>query len=83
MRLPLWILSSTVGRLLPKSSFAGSETAAAAEDYDSEVPQDTPSTDSAGEDFEILDKSTDSLKAKVTGSGVLQGAKAKKRRGRK
>lgn len=45
------------------------------------MPQRTPSTDSAGEDFEILE-STDSLsKAKV--SGAQQGAKANKRKGRK
>lgn len=85
VRLPLWILSSTVGRLLPKSSSAEADTAAeaAAEDDDSEAPQDTPSTDSAGEDFELLDKSTDSLTAKATATGAQQGGKAKKRRGRK
>ncbi|PNY28422.1 J domain-containing protein [Tolypocladium capitatum] len=51
-------------------------------DDDSDAPQHTPSTDSAGEGFEVLDKSTDSL-SKVTSSGAQQGARANKRMGRK
>lgn len=51
------------------------------DDEDSDTPQHTPTTDSAGEDFEILE-STDSLtKAKTTGS--QQQGKANKRKGRK
>lgn len=84
MRLPLWVIRSTVGRVFAKSSSVEAETIVVAEDDESDAPQHTPSTDSAGEDFEILDKSTDSLaKAAIKATGAQQGGKAKKRKGRK
>ncbi|KAH6606592.1 j domain-containing [Trichoderma cornu-damae] len=79
VRVPAWVFRSTVGRFLSKGAAqAGTEEAAAEEDSD--VPQHTPpSSESAGEDFEILDKSTDSLsKAKTT--GAQQGGKPAKRK---
>lgn len=81
VRFPVWFFNSTAGRFLAKKeSDLYIEIPEA--DEDSDVPQRTPSTDSAGEDFEILDKSTDSL-SKVKASGAQQGAKANKRKGRK
>lgn len=53
-----------------------------AEDIDSDVQQPTPNSDSAGEDFELLDKSTDSL-SKAKASGAQQGGKASKRKNKK
>lgn len=78
VRVPAWIFQLTIGRYLP-----GSASAEAAEgEEDSDVPQHTPpSSESAGEDFELLDKSTDSLsKAKSSGS---QGGKSVKRKSTK
>lgn len=80
MRAPIWFFNQTVGRALPKKA-PEVEAEIIEEDDDSDVPQRTPSSDSAGEDFEILEKSTDSLsKAKTTGA---QQGKANKRKGRK
>ncbi|KAL7943492.1 hypothetical protein V8C42DRAFT_359172 [Trichoderma barbatum] len=81
VRVPLWIFKSTAGRFLPQSSVKA-ETDETAEE-DSDVPQHTPSSsESAGEDFEILDKSTDSL-SKVKTSGAQQGGKPVKRKSTK
>lgn len=78
VRVPAWIFQLTVGRYLSGSASAETD---AAED-DSDIPQHTPpSSESAGEDFELLDKSTDSLsKAKSSGS---QGGKPIKRKSTK
>ena len=77
VRVPVWVFQSTVGRFLPKGA-----AQAEAEDIpeeDSDAPQATPtSSESAGDDFELLDKSTDSL-SKVKTSGAQQG-KATKRK---
>lgn len=79
VRVPVWLFNLGPGRFTSaKAADADSDDAA----DDSDAPQPTPSTDSAGEDFEMLDKSTDSLsKAKAT--GAQQAAKANKRRGKK
>ncbi|KAL6695868.1 hypothetical protein J3F84DRAFT_372237 [Trichoderma pleuroticola] len=78
VRVPVWIFQSTAGRFLPQSS-VNAETDETAEE-DSDVPQHTPpSSESAGEDFEILSKSTDSL-SKVKTSGAQQGGKPVKRK---
>lgn len=78
VRVPVWIFQSTAGRFLPKGN-AQAETEETAEE-DSDAPQHTPpSSESAGEDFEILDKSTDSL-SKVKTTGAQQGGKATKRK---
>ncbi|KAF4978795.1 hypothetical protein FZEAL_4885 [Fusarium zealandicum] len=79
-RAPVWLFNLSVGRFLPNKA-SDVEFDDAADEEDSDVPQRTPSTDSAGEDFELLDKSTDSL-SKAKASGAQQG-KANKRRGRK
>lgn len=78
-RVPIWFFNKTVGRFVTKE-----EAEAAVQDSadESDTQQHTPGTDSAGEDFEMLDKSTDSLgKAKTT--GAQQAGKASKRKGKK
>ncbi|KAF4338547.1 prolyl tripeptidyl peptidase [Fusarium beomiforme] len=79
-RAPIFLFNITAGRFLSKKP-TNLEIEIPAEDEDSDVPQPTPSTDSAGEDFELLDKSTDSL-SKAKASGASQG-KANKRKGKK
>lgn len=81
VRAPIWLFNLTAGRFLPKKP-VDLEIDVLVDDDESDAPQRTPSTDSAGEDFEILDKSTDSLN-KAKASGAQQGAKANKRKGRK
>lgn len=81
--MPIWMVRSTVGRILGRSQPAADITEGITIDAeDSDEAQRTPSTDSAGEDFEMLDKSTDSLnKAKTT--GAQSGGRPNKRRGKK
>jgi len=83
VRMPIWMVRSTVGRILGRSQPAADITEGITIDAeDSDEAQRTPSTDSAGEDFEMLDKSTDSLnKAKTT--GAQSGGRPNKRRGKK
>ncbi|KAH7162765.1 hypothetical protein B0J13DRAFT_18904 [Dactylonectria estremocensis] len=82
VRAPIWLFNLTAGRLIPKKP-ANLEIEVPLDDDESDVPQRTPSsTDSAGEDFELLDKSTDSLNT-AKASGAQQGGKANKRKGRK
>lgn len=71
----------TVGRILPRKG-AQEEYDIPAEDDESDDPQPTPSTDSAGEDFEMLSKSVDSL-GKAKSTGTQKNGKATKRKGRK
>lgn len=80
VRVPLWFFNVTVGRFLPgqKDEFEDEFV----DDEDSDAPQHTPSSDSAGEDFEMVDKSTDSL-AKAKTTGAQQQGKSNKRKGRK
>jgi hypothetical protein len=83
--VPLWVLRSTFGRLLGKT--AGGEQEKVEDhdvvDEDSDSPQRTPSSDSAGEDFELLDKSTDSLAKAAKATGAQKGGKPSKRKGKK
>ncbi|UZP44692.1 hypothetical protein NXS19_012504 [Fusarium pseudograminearum] len=79
-RAPIFLFNITAGRFLSKKS-SDLELEVSGDEEDSDVPQPTPSTDSAGEDFELLDKSTDSL-SKAKASGASQG-KANKRKGKK
>ncbi|KAF4594774.1 DnaJ domain-containing protein [Ophiocordyceps camponoti-floridani] len=82
VRVPLWLVESVTGRFRSKTEDSAADSDSAAGD-DSDAPQRTPSTDSAGDDFEIVDKSTDSL-AKVKTSGAQQqGSKPHKRRNKK
>lgn len=75
VRVPAWIFQLTIGRYL--SGSASGETAEGEEDSD--VPQHTPpSSESAGEDFELLDKSTDSL-SKVKSGKPIKRKSTKKR----
>lgn len=80
--LPLWVLRSTFGRLLSKPAQEEVDIVAD-EDQDSDSPQRTPSSDSADEDFELLDKSTASLKKATKATGAQQAGKANKRKGKK
>ena len=81
VRLPLWILRSTFGRLLPPSVPAVEEQLVADEDESDEQPaQRTPSSDS---DFEMLDKSTDSLAKIAKATGAQAGGRASKRKNKK
>lgn len=75
-RLPIWVYQSTVGRILGgKKDYeaipdedADDDAVPADDDSSSEPGKHTPSTDSA-EDFELLEKSTDSLgQAKASGA---------------
>ncbi|UNI14523.1 hypothetical protein JDV02_001141 [Purpureocillium takamizusanense] len=79
VRVPLWFFNKTVGRFVTKK-----HEELGAQDFhdDSDTPQHTPTTDSAGEDFEMLDKSIDSL-SKVKTTGAQSGGKANKRKGKK
>ncbi|KAM4054871.1 DnaJ domain-containing protein [Hirsutella rhossiliensis] len=79
VRVPIWLFNLGPGRFTSNKAVEIDSDDAA---DDSDAPQATPSTDSAGEDFEMLDKSTDSL-SKAKASGVQQGPKANKRRGKK
>jgi curved DNA-binding protein CbpA len=82
MKAPFWVFQMTVGRFLPGKKDEYVEEDEYVEDADSDVQQPTPSSSSAGDDFEMLDKSTDSLsKAKTT--GAQQGGKASKRKNKK
>lgn len=83
IRLPIWVFNRTVGRVLGnKASDAGDDNLEV--DSDNEPVHHTPSgsTDSAAEDFELLEKSTDSL-GKAKSSGAQAAAKANKRRNKK
>ncbi|KAK4192848.1 hypothetical protein QBC35DRAFT_399260 [Podospora australis] len=75
IRLPLWAYSLTVGRLFSKKSSDGEDdyeeeidTEVVDDDEESEPGRATPSSGSA-EDFELLEKSVDSLgQAKASGT---------------
>ncbi|KAL0938662.1 J domain-containing protein C2E1P5.03 [Colletotrichum truncatum] len=81
VRLPIWAYNRTIGRVLNKNT---EEVDFETEELDSDdgaPAQHTPSSDSAAEDFELLEKSTDSLgKAKASGA---QSGKANKRKNKK
>lgn len=90
-RLPIWAYNTVLVRFGGKQHAANEssedESDAAIEeliDDDSDVPQRTPSTDSA-EDFEILDtsNSVEDLVKKATGNQAQSGGKAKKRNNKK
>ncbi|OIW34422.1 endoplasmic reticulum domain-containing protein [Coniochaeta ligniaria NRRL 30616] len=91
VRLPVWVYQLTVGRVLSKRAKDDSsdeefddEQPAEDDEEDSEPGKRTPSTDSA-EDFELLDKSVESLgkdTAKASGASQKQG-KAGKRKNKK
>ncbi|KAI6785543.1 putative J domain-containing protein-like protein [Emericellopsis cladophorae] len=82
VRLPLWLLRSTFGRLLPQSApVIEEEIVVEADESDEQsAAQRTPSSDS---DFEMLDKSTDSLARVAKATGAQSGGKASKRKNKK
>jgi hypothetical protein len=82
----VFIVQSILGRVLPsKPKSDEPEDGEVVEDFDdddSEPAQATPTSGSDDGDFEMLDKSTESLdKAKTTGSQAQSGGK--KRRNKK
>lgn len=77
--MPLFLFNASVGRLFGSKA---DDEVEADDDDDSDAPQNTPSTDSAGEDFEVISKSTESL-SKAKTSGAQQGGKAGKRKNKK
>ncbi|KXH68713.1 DnaJ domain-containing protein [Colletotrichum salicis] len=81
LRLPIWAYNRTVGRALGKNN---AELEIDTEDLDSDDGeiQHTPSSDSAADDFELLEKSTDSL-GKAKASGAQTGGKSNKRKNKK
>ncbi|WYZ42578.1 hypothetical protein EsH8_VI_000277 [Colletotrichum jinshuiense] len=82
VRLPIWAYNRTVGRALGLNN---AELEIDTEDLDSdddEPIQHTPSSDSAAEDFELLEKSTDSL-GKAKASGAQTSGKSNKRKNKK
>ncbi|KAK0389632.1 hypothetical protein NLU13_3207 [Sarocladium strictum] len=79
VRAPLFLFDQTIGRFIPRK--AEEEQLDVADDDSLDEPQRTPS-DSAGEDFEMLDKSVDSL-GKAKSTGTQKGDKPSKRKGRK
>jgi hypothetical protein len=79
-RTPLFFYDQTIGRVIPRKTEV-EEFDDIVDDEDSDEPQRTPS-DSAGEDFEMLDKSVDSL-GKAKSTGTQKSAKPSKRKGRK
>lgn len=82
--MPLWMVRSTIGRVFGSNQPGGNITETLTVDADdSDDPQRTPSTDSAGEDFELLDKSTDSLNKAAKTTGAQSGGRPNKRRGKK
>lgn len=83
-RMPIWMVRSTIGRFFGSSqSGADIDETITIDDADSDEAQKTPSTDSAGEDFEILDKSTDSLNKAAIATGAQSGGRPNKRKGKK
>ncbi|KAK3177438.1 hypothetical protein K4F52_009770 [Lecanicillium sp. MT-2017a] len=83
VRVPMWLFNMSVGRLLGNKAVDGDADDFDAAGNDSDAPQNTPSTDSAAEDYELVDKSTESLaKAKTSGS-QQQGGKPNKRKNKK
>jgi hypothetical protein len=96
VRLPIWLYGLTAGRVLEKlgknksgadedaDDVAEAGAEGVVDDDDSEPAQPTPSSDSAADDFEFLDKSVESVaKAKSTGAQGGGGGKANKRKGKK
>ncbi|KAH8175802.1 dnaJ domain-containing protein [Sarocladium implicatum] len=81
-RAPLFFYDQTLGRVVPRKAAAAEELDVVVDEDDSDEPQRTPSTDSAGEDFELLDKSVDSL-GKAKSTGTQKAGKPSKRKGRK
>lgn len=86
-RLPAWAYTMTIGRVFPAKESSEADDADLVElvddDEDSEPGKATPSTDS-NEDFELLEKSTDSLgQAKTTGSQAAGKARSNKRKSKK
>ncbi|KID91198.1 DnaJ domain or J-domain-containing protein [Metarhizium guizhouense ARSEF 977] len=81
VRLPMHIFNLTVGRFTgSRDAVSDSETVEAEEVI--EVSQQTPTSESAGDDFELLDKSTDSL-GKAKSSGMEKSGKSSKRKNKK
>ncbi|OLN97003.1 putative J domain-containing protein C2E1P5.03 [Colletotrichum chlorophyti] len=82
VRLPIWAYNRTVGRALGQNNVELEAETEELDSDDNEPAQHTPSSDSAAEDFELLEKSTDSL-GKAKASGAQSGGRANKRKNKK
>ncbi|KAM3513795.1 hypothetical protein MY11210_002520 [Beauveria gryllotalpidicola] len=82
VQVPLFLFKASVGRLFGSKADAELEADEAADDESDEAQITPTSTDSAGEDFEVINKSTESL-SKAKTSGAQQGGKASKRKNKK
>ncbi|TQV99851.1 hypothetical protein V2A60_005281 [Cordyceps javanica] len=83
VQVPLFLFKASIGRVFGSKAGAETEAEETADD-ESDVAQNTPSTDSAGEDFEVISKSTESLsKAKTSGAQQGSGGKSSKRKSKK
>ncbi|OAA43228.1 DnaJ domain or J-domain containing protein [Metarhizium rileyi] len=81
VRLPMHLFNLTVGRFIGNKDVDLDSEIAEAEDVD-DATQPTPSNESVGDDFELLDKSTDSL-GKAKASGMEKSGKSSKRKNKK
>ncbi|KAJ6784136.1 hypothetical protein PWT90_09011 [Aphanocladium album] len=81
VQVPLFLFNASVGRLFSRKADADADAEELAED-ESDAAQNTPGTDSAAEDFEVISKSTESL-SKGKSSGAQQGGKPSKRKNKK
>lgn len=80
VRLPAHVFNLTIGRFTGKTD-AGLESEIEI-DEEVDASQQTPSNESVGDDFELLDKSTDSL-GKAKSSGMEKSGKSNKRKNKK
>ena len=81
VRLPLHVYNLTVGRLTAKKEADTKSQAPEVEDA-ADAAQRTPGNDSVSEEFELLDKSTDSL-GKAKSSRMEKSGKSNKRKNKK
>lgn len=82
MRVPLFFIQATVGRLFAGKAKEDADGEELIGEDESDGAQNTPGSDSAGEDFEVISKSTESL-SKAKTSGAQQGSKPNKRKNKK
>ncbi|KOS18873.1 putative J domain-containing protein [Escovopsis weberi] len=87
VRVPVWLFRSSVGRFLPNNEAAEGETAGEQEVGQIEAEgedaaQAIASSDSAGDDFEMVDQNAETV-GRAKASGAQQGGKASKRKTKK
>jgi hypothetical protein len=78
----MYVFNSTLGRLTGSKVTPEESEIADPEDELDASAQRTPTNESVGDDFELLDKSTDSL-GKAKSSGMEKSGKSSKRKNKK